>query len=170
MIEIRTEKPEDAKAIRQVHELAFRGPKEAMAVDLLRNRKKAVISLVAVPDEQLVGHILFSLVTVTVAREGFRAVGLAPVSVLPEFQKMGIGSRMIREGLQQCHRAGFDAVVVLGDPRYYTHFGFSRASDYQLDNEYNAREAFMVIELHDGGLKEISGLVKYEPEFRQAGC
>lgn len=170
MIEIRPERPEDTKAIRQLHELAFRRPIEAMLVDLLRNAKKAVISLVALRYGQLVGHILFSSVTVTVTREGFRAIGLGPVGVLPEFQKMGIGSQLIREGLKQSVRAGFDAVVVLGDPRYYSRFGFTRASDYRLDNEYNAHNAFMVTELREGSLLKVSGLVKYQPEFREVGC
>jgi putative acetyltransferase len=119
---------------------------------------------------RVVGHILFSPVTVAEAPENFRGVGLAPLSVLPEFQNRGIGSRLIREGLEAAKREGYDAAVVLGHTEYYPRFGFSRAKDCGLDNEYNALDSFMVLELRDGGLERIRGLVKYAPEFRDAGC
>ena len=170
MIEIRSEIPEDCAAIRRVHEAAFGGSIEATLVEMLRNTGKALIALVAVTDQQLVGHILFSPVTVADCPEAFRAVGLAPVGVLPAFQNMGIGSRLVRQGLLDCKRDGYDAVVVLGNPHYYSRFGFLRASDHQLDNEYHAHEAFMVIELNQAALQEARGLVKYPPEFRAAGC
>ena len=170
MIEIRSERPEDATAVRHVHEAAFGRSNEATLVELLRKANKALISLVAVNDGLIVGHILFSPVTVADAPEDFRAAGLAPVGVLPAFQKIGIGSRLIREGLLDCKRDGYDAVVVLGDPRYYSRFGFLRASDHQLDNEYHAHEAFMVTELREAALQEVRGLVKYPSEFRAAGC
>src|SRR4029077_14492876 len=102
--------------------------------------------------------------------ENFRGIGLGPMSVLPEFQNKGIGSRLVREGLEACKRDGYDAVVVLGHTKFYPRFGFSRAKDYGLDNEYNATDAFMVMELQVGVLGKISGLVKYAPEFREAGC
>ncbi len=170
MIEIRSERSEDSTAIREVHEAAFGRSNEATLVELLRTANKALISLVAVNDGQIVGHILFSPVTVADAPEDFQAAGLGPVGVLPAFQKIGIGSRLIREGLLDCKRDGYDAVVVLGDPRYYSRFGFLRASDHQLDNEYHAHEAFMVAELKEAALQEVRGLVKYPSEFRAAGC
>ena len=92
------------------------------------------------------------------------------MSVLPEFQNKGIGSRLVREGLEACKREGYDAVVVPGHTRFYPRFGFSKAKDYGLDNEYNASDAFVVMELQGGVLEGISGLVKYTPEFRDAGC
>lgn len=170
MTEIRNERPEDAAAIRHVLERAFRGSNEANLVELLRKANKALISLVAIRDGQLVGHILFSPVTTAPARAGFNGVGLAPVGILPEFQKKGIGSRLIHEGLEECKRAGYDIVVVLGDPHFYSRFGFSRASDYRLGNEYDTEVHFMAIELTEGALAEVSGVVKYQPEFKQAGC
>jgi len=170
VIEIRSERPEDAAAIRQVHEAAFGRSNEARLVEMLRRANKVILALVAVNDGQLVGHILFSPVTIADAPQDFVAAGLAPVGVLPEFQKMGIGSRLIREGLLDCRRDGCDAVVVLGDPRYYSRFGFLRASDHQLDNEYHAHEEFMVMELKEAALQEVRGMVKYPPEFRAAGC
>jgi putative acetyltransferase len=170
VIEIRQEKPDDFAAVRDVNEQAFGRTAEAQLVDLLRAAKKAVVSLVALHQGRVVGHILFSPVTVTQASATFRGVGLAPMGVLPEFQNQGIGSRLVRDGLEACKRKGYDAVVVLGHTKYYPRFGFSRAKDYGLDNEYNAQDSFMVSELRDGVLQTIGGLVKYAPEFDNAGC
>ena len=170
VIEIRNEIPDDVPAIRDVNERAFGGRAEAQVVDMLRAANKAVVSLVAQHGDRVVGHILFSPVSVTNAPQTFRAVGLAPMSVLPEFQKKGIGSRLVRDGLAACQRAGYDMVVVLGHVDYYPRFGFSRAKDYGLENEYQALDAFMVLELKNGVLQTIGGLVQFAPEFREAGC
>jgi putative acetyltransferase len=115
-IEIRTARPEDSAAVQEVHTKAFGGPAEAKLVRLISERKKAVISLVATNDGKVDGHILFSRVTIANAPDTFNAVGLAPVAVLPEFQRQGIGSKLIREGLKQCQQAGYDVVVLLGYP------------------------------------------------------
>jgi len=170
MIETRSERPEDVAAIRHVHEQAFGGPGEARLVELLREADKAAVSLVAVSDGQVVGHILFSPVTIDPEQAGFNGVGLAPVGVLPEFQNRGIGSNLIRAGLEACKRAGHDVVVVLGHTHYYPRFGFSQASAYGLGNEYNADEHFMALELREGALAQARGVVKYQPEFNETGC
>ena len=99
-----------------------------------------------------------------------RAVGLAPVNVLPEYQRQGIGSSLCNGGLRRCKAAGYGLVIVLGHAEYYPRFGFSRAGDFELDNEYDADEHFMALELKDGALEEVSGLVRYGREFREAGC
>ena len=168
VIEIRAELPADSAAISQVHTKAFGGAVEAKLVQLICERKKGVISLVAATDGTVVGHILFSRVTVAEAPDSFRAVGLAPVAVLPEFQRKGNGSKLIREGLARSKQAGYDAVVVIGDPSYYSRFGFLRAADFGLRNEYGVHDEFMILSLHDGALNGISGLIKYVPEFREA--
>jgi putative acetyltransferase len=113
---------------------------------------------------------LFSPVTVAEAPENFCAFGLGPMSVLPEFQNRGIGSTLVREGLEACKRQGCEIVVVLGHVEYYPRFGFLKAKDYGLDNEYNAVDSFMVLELQKGALRRIRGMVKYSPEFRDAEC
>jgi putative acetyltransferase len=170
VIEIRNETTNDFAAIREVNERAFGGTAEPQLVDLLRAAKKAVVSLVALNQGYVVGHILFSPVTIAQSAENFRGVGLAPMSVLPEFQNQGIGSKLVRDGLEACKQKGYDAVVVLGHTKYYPRFGFSRAKDYGLDNEYNELDSFMALELKEGALRKISGLVKYAPEFNEAGC
>jgi putative acetyltransferase len=162
MIEVRTEKPEDLAAIREVHLQAFSpSPNEAYLVDLLRRAGKAPISLLAVSEGQIVGHVLFSPVTIDPAPLGtVHGLGLAPVGVLPAFQRQGVGTQLIERGLQDCERGGYDFVVVLGDPRYYSRFGFARAKAYELENEYGADEAFRVLELRPGVLQGVEGTVK----------
>jgi putative acetyltransferase len=170
MVEVRTEVPEDYPAVRDVHVHAFGGDAEAHLVELLRDRRNAAVPLVAVVDGHIVGHIVFSPVTVAQAPDDCRAVGLGPMAVLPEFQNKGIGSQLVTEGLEACRRAGYAVVVVLGHTKYYSRFGFSRAKDHGLQSEYNAPNAFMVMELTNGMLQQIAGLVEYVAEFRGAGC
>jgi len=171
VIEIRPEKPEDIPAIRHVHQQAFQ-PRlnEAHLVELLRQANKTPISLVALSERQLVGHLLCSPITFVPAQPTIRSLGLGPIGVLPEFQKQGIGSKLIMQGLKDCRQSGYDLVVVLGDPHFYSRFGFSRAKDHQLGNEYNADDEFMVMELRAGVLRGVKGMVKYQPEFKTAGC
>ena len=170
MIEIREEQEGKYQEIRQVIVAAFGGDIEANVVELLRHRNKDPVALVAVSNNKIVGHIMFSLVTITPAPKAFRAVGLAPLSVLPEFQRQGIGSMLTRKGLKKCAAAGFEMVVVLGSHYYYPRFGFSRASLYGLGNEYDTDEHFMAIELKNSALDKVSGTVQYSPEFKECGC
>ena len=170
MTTIRAERVEDADAIRVVNQRAFGGNAEGSLVDALRMANKVMVSLVAQQDDNIVGHILFSPVAITNAPDEIRGVGLAPMSVLPEFQNRGIGAQLVRAGLAACQAAGYDVVVVLGHVDYYPRFGFARAADFGLENEYEATDAFMVLELRAGALKSISGLVKFPPEFSNAGC
>jgi len=123
---------------------------------------------VAVESDRIVGHVLFSPVSVANQGADIELVGLAPVGVHPANQNEGVGLSLIRRGIAECRDAGIDAVVVLGDPGYYARFGFERASDYGLGNEYGADEEFMLTPLVDGALDEVAGVVTYRPEFRQA--
>ena len=170
-LKIRPFSPGDAEAIREVHLRAFGGrSEEARLVELLHSAGKAPVSLVAVLDGRVVAHVLFSPVELEGSGSRPNMVGLAPVGVLPEHQNRGIGSRLIRAGLAACREAGYDAVVVLGDPNYYSRFGFGPASDYGLGNEYGAGAEFRVALLKSGALDGASGTVMYGPEFRDAGA
>jgi putative acetyltransferase len=95
-----------------------------------------------------------------------RIMGLAPMAVVPEHQREGIGSALVRAGLEQCKRLGFGAAVVLGHPAYYPRFGFSSSARYGIGCEYDVpEEVFMVVELDAGFLRGASGKVKYHPAF-----
>jgi putative acetyltransferase len=159
----------DADAVYEVHRRAFDGrTDESRIVQRLHDADKAVVSLVAVENDRIVGHVLFSPTSVANHGENIKLTGLAPVGVLPENQNEGVGSSLIQHGLAECRDAGVDAVVVLGDPEYYSRFGFERANEYGLGNEYGADEGFMVKPLHEGALDNVNGIVRYQPEFQQA--
>jgi putative acetyltransferase len=167
-IDIRPEEAADIPAIYAVNEQAFGGSYEAKLVDLLRAADKATISLIAEHEGQIVGHILFSPVTLTPPRPDLKLLGLAPLAVLPAFQNQGIGAQLTLAGLAACHQQNYDAVVVLGHPTYYPRFGFGIAREHNLGNEYGADEAFMVLELRKGTLVGAAGVVQYAPEFGEA--
>jgi len=165
-MDIRTEKPEDLEAVRNVNIAAFGRENEANLVDRLRGIG-STFSFVAVQSDRIVGHLFFSLVAVEgKCSKNLSILVLAPVAVLPNYQRQGIGTRMIREGLEECGRSGFQAVVVLGHPHFYSRFGFIPASRNSLRCEYDVPdEAFMVLELESGALQDCSGTVKYRSEF-----
>jgi putative acetyltransferase len=168
MLLIRPERPEDTAAIRQVHEQAFGRAAEANLVDTLRTHGKAVVSLVGVEGQRIVGHIFFSPVTIESDDCLVPAVGLAPMAVVPERQRRAIGSQLVEAGLAECRQAGYHYVVVLGHPTYYPRFGFVPASRYGITSEYAVPdEAFMVLAWRGGGWGERGGLARYEPEFRE---
>ncbi len=117
-------------------------------------------------DGRVAGHILFTPVQVERADPGLSAMGLAPMAVLPEFQKQGIGSALIAAGLIACRASNHDLVVVIGHPNYYPKFGFVAAAAHGLTCEYPVPvEAFMVAELRPRTLARAGGLVRYRPEF-----
>ncbi len=115
-VTIRPERPDDRAAVRRVNEAAFGHPDEADLVDRLRVYVPAYLRLVAVLEGAVVGHIAFTPVTLDPARPDLDVRGLAPMAVLPEHQRAGIGGGLVRAGLAACRRAGADAVVVLGHP------------------------------------------------------
>jgi putative acetyltransferase len=168
-VEIRPFTASDADSVFEVHRRAFSGrTEESRIVQRVHDAGEAVVSLVAVVHGQVVGHVLFSPTALDGQGERLELVGLGPVGVRPENQNEGVGSSLIRRGREECREAGVDAVVVLGDPQYYARFGFERASEYGLGNEFGADEAFMVEPLREGALDDVAGVVTYHPAFRQA--
>jgi putative acetyltransferase len=163
---IRSEEPRDRHAVRRINEAAFGGPAEANLVEALHRVGAAVVALVAERDGEVVGHILFSPVSVDPATPK-RLVGLAPMAVAPEFQRRGIGTLLVGEGLDRCRSAGAEAVVVLGHADYYPRFGFRPAGNFGLRCEYDVPpEVFMALELVPDSLRDVSGVVKYHQAFR----
>jgi putative acetyltransferase len=162
---IRNERPEDAIPIRDVHLSAFETSGEADLVSILRKQATPLISLVAEEAGTIVGHILFTPVTF-VDGPSLPMMGLAPMAVSPEWQRRGIGSRLVLAGLQQCRHSGTAAVVVVGHPAYYPRFGFVPASRFGISCEYDVPDdVFLARELRDAALVGITGTVRYHPAF-----
>jgi len=164
-IAIRPERDGDRDQIRVVNERAFGGPAEADIVDELRDSAGS-ISLVAIVDDRIAGHIFFTPVSIDGVAPLGASVGLAPLAVLPELQRRGIGSTLVRAGLDACRSAGYGIVVVLGHPEYYPRFGFLPSSRAGLVCEFPVSpEAFMALELVPGALAAVRGMVRYHPRF-----
>jgi len=167
MIAVREEREGDRQEIRRVNEAAFGQPAEADLVEALRAHSAVTVSLVAEVDGQIVGHILFSPVSISEAGEKIEIAGLAPMAVIPSHQRQRIGSLLVKQGLEDCRRAGVQAVVVLGHPDYYPRFGFRRASAFRLRCEFDAPdEAFMALELVPNVLSGNAGVIRYHPAFK----
>jgi putative acetyltransferase len=166
MVAIHSERPGDAAAIHAVHAASFPTDAEARLVDLLRFAGRLPVSLVAEIGDEVVGHVAFSPVT---AASGAVGVGLAPVAVAERYRRRGIAAALVRAGLEACRAAGFGWAVVMGEPAYYSRFGFRPASEFGLSDEYGGGPAFQAIELVPGALPVGAGLVRYAPEFAAAG-
>ena len=163
---LRDEAPADYAAIRAVNLAAFGGAEEADLIEALRPEGAVLLSQVAVQDGQVVGHILFSRMFVDTDDGPIDAVALAPVAVLPAAQRTGIGSALIRSGLDALRRRGERIVIVVGHPAYYPRFGFSAALARPLDSPFPG-DAFMALELVPGALANVRGRVRYNKAF---GC
>lgn len=170
MINIRSEQPEDIPLIHAVNEVAFGQPTEANLVDALRSACPDVVSLVAVSDGQIVGHILFTPVIVSDSAHKVKGMGLAPMAVLPEYQHRGIGSLLVESGLRILGTQNCPFVIVLGHTEYYPRFGFVPASRHGLDCQWDAvpDEAFLVLVLDETIMSGVSGVARYREEFAEA--
>jgi putative acetyltransferase len=165
---VREEQPEDISAIRAVNEKAFGQPQEASVVDKLRQNCPGVLSLVAVIGDQVVGHILFSPAVIESGGRTIEGAGLAPMSVLPEHQRRGIGSKLVKAGMARLKDEGCPFVIVLGHPEYYPRFGFERASRYGIQSQWDAPdEAFMVIIMDQSIMSGVLGVARYRSEFNE---
>ena len=168
MANIRLEIPDDIASVHRVNKEAFGDIGEAEIVDKLRNRGVLTLSLVATDGNKVIGHISLSPVTVAADPSSFQAMSLAPMSVLPHYQRQGIGSQLVRAGLEECRRLGHEIVVVLGHADYYPRFGFIPAKSKGIDCEFEVPDdAWMVLELREGALAGRSGIVKFQPEFSE---
>jgi putative acetyltransferase len=162
---IRAEENHDRAAVHAVNASAFETSLEANLVDALRAQAEPVVSLVADDNGTIVGHIMFTPVSLS-GHPGLKVMGLAPMAVAPEHQCQGIGSALVRAGLEQCRQLGFVAVVVLGHPQYYPRFGFSPSTRFGIGSEYDVPEdVFMAAELQTGALSGKAGTIKYHSAF-----
>ncbi len=163
-VSIRPEAADDSESIQLVHRLAFDGDDEARLVDALRAEGYVRASMVAQAESRVIGHILFSDLPILTPEATITALSLAPLAVIAEQQRQGIGSLLVREGLQFCRMHGHRIVVVLGHPEFYPRFGFSAKLAGRLKSPYSG-EAFMALELVPGALDGVEGEVRYPPPF-----
>jgi putative acetyltransferase len=166
---IRPEQARDIEQIYQVNELAFAAEFESKLIEKLRQSSSFMpsLSLVAILDEQVAGHILFSKISI-VSSAGTRVetLALAPIAVHPQMQRKGIGGQLIQQGLAEAQNLGFRSVIVLGHEHYYPKFGFRPAEQWQIEAPFEVPPAaFMAMELVPNGLANVSGIVEYPEAF-----
>ena len=170
---IRPETQADIAAVHAINvdafttsELGYSG--EAEIVDQIRSSHQGVLSLVAEAAGKVVGHILFSPVTIGDADRAVIGMGLGPMAVSSACQREGIGTQLVEEGIRQLRARGTPFIVVLGHPQYYPRFGFRRASALGIHCEYDGvpDEAFMVLVLDETLVAQ--GVARYLPEFGDA--
>ena len=162
MIHVREERPEDVVAIRDVNRSAFGQDQEGNIVDALRSNGAVLLSLVATQDERVVGHILYSPISVGIAT----GAALGPLAVVPESQRQGVGGRLIETGNRMIKDLGYPFIVVLGHAEYYPRFGFVPARSRGIQCEWDVPDdVFMLLVLDEEKMRGVSGLSKYRQEF-----
>jgi putative acetyltransferase len=161
---IREERPGDIAAIRDVNDRAFGQELEGKIVDALRSNGAVRLSLVATLSDSIVGHILYSPVTIG----DVEGAALGPMAVLPEYQRRRIGSMLVKAGDDQLKKDGCPFIAVLGHPGFYPQFGFQPASAYGVRCEWDVPDdVFMLFVPDPSRMQNVAGLAKYRPEFSE---
>ncbi|MDH5680039.1 MAG: N-acetyltransferase [Spirochaetota bacterium] len=162
------ENPHDRPEIFRLNTLAFQGDSEAKLVDSLRQSGAIVLSLVACQGDTIVGHIAFSNAQIESVTDSFPTLVLAPMAVLPGFQRQGIGSLLIERSIKILKARNHSSILVLGHRDYYPAFGFRLAKDYQITCQFQVpRESFMALELYPDALKAVTGKLIYHEAFHR---
>ncbi|MCT4601726.1 MAG: N-acetyltransferase [Marinifilum sp.] len=169
-VSIRPENKSDYSTISMVNDMAFGQEAEGILIEKLRKNKKFIkeLSLVACMGNEIVGHILFFPICIKNKNIEYNALALAPMSVIPELQGLGIGSRLVEKGLAKAKKLGHKSVIVLGHEKYYPKFGFKPTSKYNIKAPFDVNEnAFMALELSKDALSHVEGTVEYPKEFSE---
>lgn len=168
-IHLRQEEARDYTLVYNLVERAFNQVDESKLIDVLRESDAFIpeLSLVAMASDQLVGHILFTKINIiNDAGEAFESLALAPMAVIPDLHKQGVGGQLIRYGLDRARELGYTSVIVLGHEHYYPKFGFEPAENWGIKAPFDVpSNVFMGIELIKNGLTGVSGTVKYAKAF-----
>ena len=163
LIEIREEHSGDVATIRDLNKRAFGQDQEGNIVDALRSNGAALLSLVATLNDQVVGHIMYSLLS---GGGDVMGAALGPMAVLPEHQRQGIGSKLVETGNRRLHETGCPFIVVVGHAHYYPRFGFRPASTHGITCEWDVPDdVFMLLVLDQAKMERVSGLAAYRHEF-----
>ena len=164
-MKIVAEAPSHRPEVMQINRLAFKGDTESRLIQILERDAGIVASYVALDGDEVVGHILFSPLYVMINGKRVDAVALAPMCVIPQRQNQGIGSQLVRHGIEQMKLAGKAAIIVLGHTDYYPRFGFRHELAKNLACDFNQYEAFMGLELVEGSLAGKAGTCRYARAF-----
>ena len=164
-MKIRKETAADIEAVFEINRSAFPTEEEAQLANRLRETASPLISLVAEGEQEIIGHILFTPVTLDSDTNLF-LMGLAPMAVNPARQNKGVGSLLARAGIEECRALGAAGLVVWGHPKYFSSFGFSRSANFGIKSKYDgAPEVFMVLELSAEVFAGKAGVISYHPSF-----
>ncbi len=167
---IRAEEPTDRPAIFRVVREAFGRDDEARLVDALRTSDAFIpeLSLVALDETAIVGHVLFTRIAIRDGDASHPGLALAPVAVAPSHQGKGIGSALIRRGLEEAGARGHGVVIVVGHPEYYPRFGFVPAHARGIRAPFPVNDrSFLALALRPGALDGVRGIVEYAAPFRR---
>ena len=163
MVEIREERPDDVAAVRDLNRRAFRQDQESNIVDALRANGAALLSLVATVNDRVVGHIMYSPLSIG---GNVKGAALGPMGVLPEYQRQGIGGKLIEEGNRKLKDADCPFIIVVGHADYYARFGFRPAREHGIKCQWDVPDdVFMLLILDQAEMEGVSGLAKYRDEF-----
>ena len=169
MLEIRPERPGDEDAKAEDTRRAFEGEEETGIIEAVRGSGYFIpeLSLVAEQDGKIIGHVMFSIITlVRFDRPAEKILSLAPMSVDPEMQKQGIGTALVKAGMEKAAELGHTVVVVIGHPEYYPRFGFRQARPIGFDIGMDVPDAaFMVAGLQPDALQDTAGMIQFSPPF-----
>lgn len=167
---IRSERSDDIPAIRAINEAAFGPPAEGAVVDAIRAGCTDMLSLVAEEEGEVVGHILFSPASATGPDGPVVGMGLAPMAVAPGRQRQGIGSDLVRAGLDVLRQRGCPFVIVLGHAEYYPRFGFEPASRHGLACQWDGvpDDVFLALMFDADAMDGVQGIARYRDEFDAA--
>jgi putative acetyltransferase len=167
---IRAEENTEIETIYNLNVLAFGQSAEASIIDRLRQSGCNLLSLVAIENEKIIGHILFSPAMIKGPNGTMTGMGLAPLAVSPESQRQGVGTQLVKKGIEELKYAHCPFILVLGHSEYYTRFGFEKASAYGIECQWAGvpDEAFMILWLDKSEAGKVTGIAKYRDEFNDA--
>jgi putative acetyltransferase len=165
-MDIRCESSADYAAIAEVNILAFGQENEAKLIEEIRSSQGYIpqLSLVAELDNLIVGHILFSYIDL-IGEQSLQVVALAPLAVIPQFQKRGIGSALVQAGLKKANAIKEALVIVLGHPHFYTRFGFEPSVNYKITSPFPVPDDVFMVKPLQNYQEKYQGKVVYPPAF-----
>lgn len=167
-VSIRNERKNDYDEIRKINDLAFGQENEGKMIEALRKTSNYnhLLSLVAEIKNKIVGHILFYPIKIKNKEEKYKVLSLAPMAVHPEYQNQGIGSKLVKKGLERAKELDFSVVIVVGHPKYYPRFGFTPAKNWGIKLPFDVpNDVFLALELKENALRNCIGTVEYPKEY-----